>query len=319
MDDRIRAALDAGFPDREVGSVEAAGPSWNAATVTVKVTFADDTARFLKVAADGDGDRMVREDAAIAYAGATTAVPVPEVVAVDGDADPPYLATAPVDGTNFIDVQPDGDAEKRALYRAFGRALARVHGRRFDSHGHVAGGGADGLTLDRAPWSAVLADYVEWLRRVSTADRFDDHFDRVGRAVRAASDLLDDAPAALLHGDPSRPNVYRVADGRLGFLDWEMAVVGDPVRELVRVREQQLEPDRGAPHEALLTAFHDGYRDVAGSLPAGYDDRRPVYRAVQLLGTSGYFDKQVAFTDADEEAFADWLTAEMDDRLAALP
>jgi aminoglycoside phosphotransferase (APT) family kinase protein len=193
--------------------------------------------------------------------------------------------------------------------------MARVHARRFADHGHVVGGDAEGLELDAGSWTDVLVDRIEAWRDLATSDRFDHHFDEVITAVEANRELLSDAPAALLHGDPAHPNCYLVDDD-VGFLDWELAYVGDPVRELRRAHRIQFEPMRDPVRDEVITAFYDGYRERAGGLPDGFDARTPVYDAVAFLGTSGYVDKYAEFLDESQAELADWMQEEMKRRLA---
>jgi hypothetical protein len=68
----------------------------------------------------------------------------------------------------------------------------------------------------------------------------------------------------------------------------------------------------------VVDAFFAGYRAVAGSLPAGFDERLPVYRAVRHLGWSGYFENYLQFLDESPEELADWIEDEMERRLAPL-
>jgi aminoglycoside phosphotransferase (APT) family kinase protein len=318
MDEQVASALDTGFPGREVHRVVDAGPSWNEANQTVGVEFDGGDRIYLKTASDGDGSRIARERAVIDYVAANTPVPVPEVVASDADAEVPYLATEPVDGPGLIELWADADrAEKVDLARRTGTALARLHTTRFDAHGHVIGGDSDGLALDTAPWTDVLADTIELMRALAYSDRYEHHFDRVVEAVRANRGLLDDTPATLLHGDPAQPNCFSVDDG-IGFLDWEVAHVGDPARDLYRTRDQQFTPARDEPPEPLVEALYEGYSREAGALPDGYAERVPVYDAVRLLGVSGHFEQTVEFNDEDPDEFAAWLEAEMDRRLARI-
>lgn len=318
MDDIFAAPLRDAFPDRAVADLHGTGPSWNEANRTVGVEFTDGEQVYLKVATDGDGTRIARERAVIDYVGATTAVPVPTVAASAVDRAVPYLVTTPVGGAPLVEAwRETGDDGRAALARAVGRSLARVHDRRFDAHGHVVGGGADGLELETAAWTDVLVDTVEELRELAPCTRFAHYFDAVVEAVEANRAVLDEAPAALLHGDPAQPNCVRV-DGDVGFLDWEIAHVGDPVRDVYRARDQQFAGLRDAGPERLVTAFHDGYREVAGGLPAGYATRRPVYEPIRLLGVAGYFERTAEFVDEDAETLAAWLREEMAQRLDAL-
>ena len=318
MDSRIASALEDAFPGRGVRELESTGPSWNDSNRTVGVNFADGERIYLKIATDGDGSRIARERAVIDYVAGNCEVPVPTVLASAAEGRVPYLATAPVSGRSFLRSWSESDADERAtLARQVGAALANVHALRFEEHGHVVGGSADGLELETGPWTDVLVEKIEAMRALTTSDRFDHHFDEVITAVEANRDLLDDAPAALVHGDPAQPNCFHTDDG-VGFLDWEIAHIGDPARDLYRARDQQLGGFRDDAPERLVTALYDGYIESAGGLPEGFEDRRPVYEAVRFLGTSGYFEKYVDYLDESAEELAAWVRDEMDRRLAAI-
>jgi aminoglycoside phosphotransferase (APT) family kinase protein len=345
MNEQVASALERAFPDRDVAEIGPTGPSWNDTNRTVRIEFADGESMYLKVATDGDGTGVARECAAIAYADANSEVPVPEILASDADGAVPYLATAPMTGRNLldgwaesggdedcdadVDRQPDADHESDAdrkldpncessprvtMARKVGRALASVHAVRFESHGHVVGGDADGLELRTGAWTDVLVEQIGDVRSLASSDRFDHHFDEVIAAVEANRDVLEDAPAAFVHGDPARPNCVR-DDGRIGFIDWENAHVGDPARDLYRARDQQFGGLRSDGPEQVVAAFHDGYRERAGGLPDGFAERRPVYEAVRFLGRSGFFDKWVEFADESSDELAALMREEMARRL----
>ncbi|MCU4973856.1 phosphotransferase [Halobacteria archaeon AArc-m2/3/4] len=318
MDGRLRSAFETAFPDQEVTNVGSTGPSWNERNRTVEVEFTDGKTVYLKVALDGDGSRIARERAVIGYVGATDSVPVPKVLSSDPDGPVPYLVTEPVTGQPFLDSWTGANTEERAtLARQVGRSLASLHDRWFDDHGHVVDGGADGLELRTGSWTDVLVDTIGEMRGLAPADRFDHHFDEVIAAVEENRELLDDAPAALLHGDPAKPNCF-LDDGEVGLLDWEIAHVGDPARDLHRVRDQQIDSLRTDGPERLVTALYEGYRDWAGDLPDGFEERRPVYEAVRHLGTSGFFERVVEYVDESPDELERWVQAEMDRRLAEL-
>ncbi|MCU4799870.1 phosphotransferase [Halobacteria archaeon HArc-gm2] len=312
------AALDDAFPDRTVAETGETGPSWNETNETVEVQFADGETVFCKVAVDGDGSRIARERAVISFLGASSEVRVPDVVAADPDAAVPSLVTSPLTGRNlafaWADATPD---ERERLARTVGETLADLHAVPVGGHGHVVGGDADGLDLETAPWPDVLLDRIELMRDLAISERFDHHFDEVAAAVAANRDLLDGAPAALLHGDPAQPNVVR-DEGDLGLLDWEIAYVGDPTRELVRARSQQFDHPRADASDRILDAFHDGYRERASGLPDGFERRRPVYEAVNLLTISGFFENWADHADESAAALAEWLEDELEKRLAAI-
>ncbi|MFB6236483.1 MAG: phosphotransferase family protein [Halopenitus sp.] len=338
MDESLATALARAFPDSDVTETVPAGPSWNPGNRSVRVEFADGSRRYLKLAMDGDGTRVARERAAIAFAARNCEVRTPTVVASDSTGPVPYLATAPMAGRPLRESWSAAtETERRNLARRIGDALARVHAERFPSHGRIAGLDAErgaergtergaecgaelaaaDLVLETGPWSEVLVATIEEMRETVPSARLDHHFDAVIAAVRTNATLLDAAPAALLHGDPAMPNCRLGADA-FGFLDWELAHVGDPVRDLYRARDQQFTDLQDEGPEAVVSAFHDGYARRAGGLPEGYDERVPVYRAVRLLGASGFVERFAEYRDESTDELAAWIDAEMDRRLGRL-
>ncbi|MWG32986.1 phosphotransferase family protein [Halomarina oriensis] len=316
MDDRVETALSRAFPDRAVTDVGTTGPSWNHLNETVRVTFAAADPVYLKVTSD-DAARIARERAVVEYVGANRALPVPTVLACDTDGTVPYLVTEPVDGPTLVEPWSEAtDDERATLARQVGTSLARLHEGRFGQAGHVLGGDADGLDLDTAPWSDVLTDWVAWYRGYSPSERFDHHFDAVLDAVEATREALDAAPAALLHTDTATPNCFVGAEG-VGFLDWEIALVGDPAWDLTRGRHYLVGVRDDAP-ERVVEAFFDGYRETADGLPTGYHERVPVYRAVWLLSWSGFFENYLDFVEESPAELARWVETTMEHRLADL-
>ena len=314
-DERVAAALDAAFPDREIAEVGDAGISWNVGNRTVRVGFADGEAAFLKVATDGDGSRVVRERAVVDYVDAHCDVAVPTVLASSADDPVPYLATAPMSGQEFDAAWADWDRGERVTgLERVGATLAEVHSLAFDRHGRVVDGGADGLVLDAGSWTEVLVATIERKRDLAPCDRFDHLFDEVVAAVEASSGVLDCAPATLIHSDPAMPNLFW-NDGAVGVVDWEIAHVGDPGRDFRRAYYQSIDPLDAPDEERLVGALHDGYRRRAGSLPDGLAERRPVYDAVWLLSTAGFFEKFVEYGDESRAELAAWLESEMERRL----
>lgn len=313
MDSRISSVLETAFPERVVESVGETGPSWNEKNHTVKVDFADEESIYLKIATDGDGSRVARETAVISYVEANSSVPVPTVLASETDGEIPYLATAPVDGKNLLEVG-SGFSATPAVARQVGWALAELHTLRFETHGHVGGGDTDGLSLDPRTGTGIVIDKIEQKRDLAPANHFPHHFDEVLGAVEDNRDLLDEAPAALLHGDPARPNCFQ-NESRVGFLDWEISYVGDPVQELRRTRSYLAEPLERETYEDVASAFRDGYRERAGSLPTGYDDRLPIYDAIVFLSKSTYLDNWKEYADPSTAELQEWARTEMNRRL----
>ncbi|WP_266074903.1 phosphotransferase family protein [Haladaptatus caseinilyticus] len=318
MDEQIASVLEHAFPDREADAVHPSGPSWNEKNRTVKIDFADGWATYLKMATDGDGSRIVRERAALAYVGEQRTVSVPTVLVSDSEWEVPYLATVPVSGQNLIHLWSNASvSERQKVARQVGESLASVHSLRFENHGHIVGGDGDGIELETGPWTDVLIDTIGDMRTVASSDRFGHYFDDVVSAVETNRELLDDASAALLHGDLAQPNCFDTGGG-IGFLDWEIAHVGDPVRDIHRTQELQFGSLRADAPEEIVSAFNDGYREQAGGFPPGFETRRPVYDAVRFLNHTGVFDKWAEFLDEPREELARWMDTEMQRRLAEI-
>ncbi|RDI70220.1 phosphotransferase family protein [Halopelagius longus] len=318
VDEDIAAALTSAFPEREIEEVLPAGPSWNDLNETVRVEFADGQSAFLKIAADEDGSRITRECAVIDYVDTYCNVVVPTVIASEAASEPPYLVTAPMRERSLASQWAElRRTERTAALRQVGCALADVNSQEFDHHGHIVDGDSDGLVLDTGSWTTILVDRIEMMRELASSDRFEQYYDEVIEGVKANRERLDLAPATLAHGDPAMPNIFR-SETTLGFVDWERAHIGDPAKELHRAQNQLLESRNLDEDEQLVAALHDGYRQRAGSLPTGLDDRAPIYDAVRLLGTAGFFDKVVEFSDESPEEVATWIEAEMTERLSAI-
>ncbi|WP_336035932.1 phosphotransferase family protein [Halobacterium yunchengense] len=312
MSDPLQAAVRAAFPRRSVAEVDERDT--RPGNRTARVAFTDGDAAYVKTATDGTR-RLVRETAATRYADAHCDVETPSVLAAAPDSDPPYLATEPVRGRALAASWPDADTEERAaMVRRTGATIAAVHDAGFERSGRIAGGGPAGLDLEAAPWSETLAATVEERAADLFADRFADLPGELAAVVRDAADLLDDAPAALLHGDPSRSNCLLDPPG---LLDWERAMVGDPALDVVDAASHLAEqPDvEEADRAVLRDALHDGYRSRAGGLPEGFAARRPVYRAVAFLLTPQTFELWAPQVDRPTGDLAAWVREEFQRRL----
>ena len=337
----IERALAVAFPDRTVDRLTGVGPSWNGANETVGVGFADGGRAFLKVALADESRRLAREYAVLRYVGAYGPLPVPEVVAADPDGDPAYLATAPAPGRALLSVyEAASDRERERLLRRVGAALAALHADRFASHGEIVGAGTErgtaadweaagakaaecdptrsaGLAIEFASWTDVLLATVDRTREIGTSERLADHYDAVVDCVRANREALDDAPAALLHGDITRPNLFVDGDA-VAAIDWELSHVGDPARDLVRAEDQLLNGFDSTGPERFAAALREGYRERAGGLPAGFERRRPVYEVVRMLGRSGFVDQWTTYLDEPLDALVERADAELRARLDAV-
>ena len=343
LDESVASAIAEAFPGRSVDRLADVGPSWNGANETVGVVFADGGRAFCKVATDGDGTRIARELAVLRYVSAERPVAVPEVLAADADADAPYLVTGPAPGRELLGVweefggESDGEGERgaperEALLRRVGATLAALHAERFETHGDIVGCDAGGgLDLDRAPWPDVLLKTVERTREIGTSERLAGHYDAVVDCMEANRDRLRDAPAALLHGDVAMPNLFVVDAGAgrdaeisgvdgdgVAPIDWELAHVGDPARDLVRAEDQLLNGFDERGPERYAAALYAGYRERAGGLPEGFAARRPIYEVVRMLGRSGFIDQWTTHIDEPLADLVDRAEAEMAARLEAV-
>jgi aminoglycoside phosphotransferase (APT) family kinase protein len=191
---------------------------------------------------------------------------------------------------------------------------------------------APGLAVATASWTDTLRSTIERTREIGTTDRLARHFDAVIDCVESNRALLDRAPAALLHGDVAPPNALLAGsdegdavdavgasdDPRVGFLDWELAHVGDPARDLVRARDQLCNGFDYEGPERFGEAVYEGYRSRAGDLPEGFAERRAIYRVVRVLGRSGFLDQWVTYLDEPMDGLVDRIDAELDARLAAV-
>lgn len=307
----VRQTLEDVFPDRKVVDVRAGGISWNELNHTVRVEFAYGDPVYLKLALDRDGQKIGRERGVVEYVGARCRIGVPDVLAHSRESDPPYLVTASMPGTNAADGWSDRQMDEQAdLLRRIGFALAEVHSCAFDRHGQIAGGDIDELRLETGSWTEILIDRIEWFHDRGPAGQFD-HLVREGKeTLQDHRDLLDGTPSVLLHGDPALPNIFQ-DDECLGFIDWELAHVGDPARELNRAEKQTVMD--GPDH--LLEALHEGYKARAGSFPDGFHQRAPIYDMIWHLGGLAVFDRRVEASDQSTEEFAESFESTMDSHL----
>lgn len=315
----VTRAVRTVLPEAAVGAVEPAGPTWNQTTRVARVALTDGEAVYCKVTpGDPDGAELRGEAAAVRYAGANTPVTVPTVCAVTTDP-VPALVTEPVAGTPVDEEWFDAPPERReTLARRLGRSLASVHARRFDHPGEIVDGDGDGLVVEHASWPDVLVQAVKRNRRLAETDRFDPEYNRLLDAIGTSRKRLTGTPARLLHCDPATPNCFDTGDDRLALLDWGNSVIGDPVRGLVRAREQSLKTLREPTPERLVTALHEGYRSVAGDLPPGFSERAAVYEAMIGLSTAGYVERFAEWRDESEAELTAWFRDDLDQRLSAI-
>lgn len=309
----VDAALAHAFPDRDATRVALReGFTWNH-TAVAEFTTGDPV--YVKVAVDGDGARITRQDAASRYAAARTPVVTPESLAVapsPPDGVLPYLVTAPHPGTALEEEWTDAGTERRCeLLRGVGATLAALHADRFAEPGRIVGGNERGLELEVGPWPDVL-DARLARRERHVPERFPDALPVVRDALRARRTALEGSPAALVHDD-ARGNCFR---DPWGFIDWETAVVGDPALDVVRAEWGYVDRPDVADRDRLRRALHAGYRTHAGSLPDGFDAHEPIYAAVAFLYTVFSFERWAPDAPGSVDEHADWVRTELRARAA---
>jgi aminoglycoside phosphotransferase (APT) family kinase protein len=90
--------------------------------------------------------------------------------------------------------------------------------------------------------------------------------------------------AVLLHGDLNPWNLVRREDGGLTLIDWEMAMVGDPLYDLVR--HMHLTPTRPDIRRRLLDRWSQRLPDECAK---GWQEDWTVYRWIEII-RSAYVD-----------------------------
>jgi len=94
--------------------------------------------------------------------------------------------------------------------------------------------------------------------------------------------------------------------------------VGDPVFDLVDAEGHLVDQidvdDERRPR--LRAALRDGYRERAGSLPAGFERRRPLYRVFAHLVVPQTFESWAPPVETPTEELAADVREEFDSRVA---
>jgi aminoglycoside phosphotransferase (APT) family kinase protein len=308
--DALQSAAADVFPDRTIDAIDA--QVTRPGNEVGRVTFAEADPCYLKLATDTTR-RLARELAAMRYAVAHCPIEVPTVVAADIDADRPYLAMTPLPGTPLNDPWT-GDGDRESLVYQAGRTLAAVHEANFDRVGTITGGDADRLELAGETWTETLCRTVEWRAEDWFPERFADLPERLAETIRDVDPSFEGEPT-LLHADCSRINVHLDPNG---LLDWERALVGDPAFDLVDATGHliTLQPAVEEPESDLIDAIEAGYCDRAGSLPAGIEERRPLYRVINHLLVPQAFNDWSSKADKSADELAASVREEFDERLS---
>lgn len=248
-----------------------------------RVDFADRDPVVVKVTDDGT-DRLRRDRAALAYVGRETAVPVPEVLAVDED--PTAAVVEPVPGETTPQLRDFAADDATPYLRAAGEVLARLHrDAGFPAAGRLEGTGDGRLRREAAQsWPALYAALKRDTAAELTGTRFESVATEAADALPAATADLDVDRPALIHCDFGPNNVFRDGATATGVVDWEWCLAGDPAYDLARAERLFRDPEGEGTREALLA----GYRAVR-PVPGDYDRRRAVYDAYETLSAMSSF------------------------------
>ncbi|OHV21350.1 hypothetical protein BBK14_26860 [Parafrankia soli] len=193
-------------------------------------------------------------------------------------------------GATFLDPTVDYSADQAA---ATLDQLAALHAATWTA----AGGGAGTDTapgVDKAvaatlfpPRLATLAglmnaDYLQGQLDDGRAPDVDDSTRRADRLIAAMHALARvgvDQPRCLVHGDLHTGNVYRLADGSPGLIDWQVVQYGVWALDVSYHLAAVLDPDeRGRAERGLLDHYLDRLA-TRGVTPPPRDDAWCAYRA----------------------------------------
>lgn len=107
----------------------------------------------------------------------------------------------------------------------------------------------------------------------------------VERAIGLATDVL---PPTLLHGDPHIGQTYVTAEGRMGYVDWQVVMRGGWAHDFAYTVNSGCDPeDRRAWDRELLAAYLDELGSVGGEAP-DFDAAWTAYRQQSLFAYAAW-------------------------------
>ena len=246
-----------------------------------EVRFADRTLFFRADDGKTDDDYMLAEECAMRLARAQ-GVPAPRVHVTDVS-----LSLVPV-RYQFIEWLADpplrrydqqGALDRAAVGRQLGRHTARLHRIRLAGFGFLntealqRGGEPAGLDAsNRAYFQKKLPDHLRFLRDAQFLPP--QVLDEIERLLARHDRLLDLPRGSLLHKDLAFWNVLGSHDRITAIIDWDDAVIGDPVDDIAIVK-CFYGPD-------VIGPFLEGYRETA-PLPDDFEARLSLYLLRNML------------------------------------
>ena len=230
-------------------------------------------ALFLKTARLAAADRLTAEGEGLALLQASSALRVPDVVAVGVTASDAYLAM------EWLDLR----APSGAIDRRFGRQLAALHRVTAATHGWHRDN-TIGLTRQvntpSSSWLEFFADRrLMFQFELAARNGYEKEIaDLRGQALAALPELLGahEPPPSLLHGDLWSGN-YACCENQPVIFD-PAVYFGDRETDLAMTRL----------FGGFSTAFYDGYEE-SWPLPAGYAERLPLYQLYHVLNHLNLF------------------------------
>lgn len=218
-------------------------------------------------------------------------VPVPAVLHLDADADPPFAVSEWIDGVRFDDLVREGDpAAIEAAARAAGACLARIHAVAFPTAGFL---GPDLEIATPLNLGADWASHVEGFVRGRAGAWLDDGL--VRRLERLAAEesvrlKAVEGDRSLVHADYKPWNL--LLSGEEGansgwdvaaVLDWEFAFSGPPLVDVaIFLRHAAALPP------AYKRGFVTGYVSAGGNLQ---EDWRALTKLLDVLNLLSILDQ----------------------------
>lgn len=113
--------------------------------------------------------------------------------------------------------------------------------------------------------------------------------DRLWAGVERAVDLATrDLPHTLLHGDPHIGQTYRTAEGRMGYVDWQVVMRGGWGHDFAYTVNSGCEPeDRRDWAPDLLRAYLDELAGAGGRAPS-FDEAWLIYRQQSMFAYAAW-------------------------------
>ncbi|MEU1981004.1 phosphotransferase [Nocardia sp. NPDC019395] len=108
--------------------------------------------------------------------------------------------------------------------------------------------------------------------------------DRLTAAMTAMEALSAEHPSCLIHGDLHAGNIYQLADGSPGLIDWQVVQFGNWAQDVGYHLATVLDPDELARNERNLVAHYLDRLAAHGGTAPGWDQAWWLYRAYLPYG-----------------------------------